>query len=336
MKTYKLNDGFDIPVLGLGTWMIRPSQFQTVIDESIKNGITYFDVAQQYNNETLLGNALKENGIARKECFISTKVWISNFHDRETFMKSIRQSLSRLQTDYVDLLLLHWPRQKSNNVKVYKWLIEAREKGLTRSIGLSNFGAKTITKLIKVTGVVPATNHLEVQIPTQQKENVDFCIKNNILVQPYSTLRPYLKNESFTLNLVEMNEEEKALVEQIGKKYNKTGPQIILRWLHQKGFQLFPRMTTTDMIKQNTSIFDFKLTLGEMKSLNECDRNEYETIDSVNHATNKLLEASMNSDPFLYENFFKQKLNGKIVESTSKAHEKQLLKIEKYFKMAKK
>ena len=336
MKTYKLNDGFSIPVLGLGTWMIKPSQFQTVVDESIKNGITYFDTAQQYNNETLLGNALKQNGIERKKCFITTKVWVSNFNDKEVFMESIRQSLSRLKTDYIDLLLLHWSRVKSDNVKVYKWLIEAREMGLTKSIGLSNFSAGTIKELIKATGVIPATNHLEIQVPTQQKENVAFCIKNKILVQAYSTIRPYFKNESFTFNLVEMNDKEKSLVNSIGKTHNKTGPQIILRWLFQRGFQLFPRMTTTNMIEENTSIFDFKLSPTEMKSLNICDRNEYKTIDVVNNSTSKLIEPSMNSKPYIFKEFFKAKKNGKVIESSAKALEKTLNRIEKYFNSVKK
>ena len=335
MKTFKLNDGNNIPVIGLGTWMLKPSDFQKVVDEAIKNNITYFDVAQQYNNEKLLGDAIKKNGIKREKCFITTKVWITNYESKEVFMKSIEQSLSRLQTDYVDLLLLHWPREKSNNVKVYKWLIEARDKGLTRSIGLSNFDAATIKELIDATGVVPATNHLELQIPTQQIENTKFCIKNNILVQAYSALRPYFENKSFTINIKAMTIKEKELVDTIGVKYKKSGPQVILRWLHQKGFQLFPKVTNISRFKQNNEIFDFKLTTPEMKRLDSCDRNNYSTIDLINKSLSEPIEKSMDTEPFLYKNFFKQKKNGKIKESSKKQFEKELLAIEKHFKINK-
>ncbi|NQZ65734.1 MAG: aldo/keto reductase [Mycoplasmatales bacterium] len=305
MKKIKLNDNNEIPIMGMGTWMLKPSKFKNVVQESLKNGINAFDVAQIYNNEASLGDALEELNVKRESVHITTKIWINNYKNKEVFFKSIEQSLKRLKTDYVDLLLLHWPREKDDNVKIYKWLIEAKEKGLTRSIGLSNFDKETIEKLILETGVIPATNHLEIQVHNQQIENVNYCKEKNILVQAYSLLRPYFLEKSFTIMIQAMTDKEKNMIDSIGKNHNKTGPQVILRWAIQKGYQIFPKVTNTRRFKNNLEIFEFKLTKEEMEKIHKMNRVDYKTIDLINKSLDEKNEEFLDKNPLLFDKYFK-------------------------------
>ena len=334
MKQIKLNDGNMIPQYGMGTWFLKPSNFTNVIKAAYENGIRYFDVAQQYNNEKLLGDALQELNIDPNEVFITTKVYVNNYESKEVFFESIKQSITRLQKDHIDLLLLHWPKQKFDNVLVWKWMLEARQKGYAKSIGVSNFSAELIHELIKKTKVAPATNHLEIQLINQQPENVEYCESKGILVQPYSILRPYFANKAFTYGIQTMTDEEKEIVEKIGNKYEKSAVHVMLRWALQRGFQIFPKVTKIERFEDNNKIFEFELFEEDMEVLNGMSRVDYETIDIFNEGLEPALEAGLEKGPYLYKDFYKV-VDGKIAEGSKEEFEQELLdletSIEEYF-----
>ncbi len=270
VKIIKLADNNNIPQLGYGTWKILPEMAEELVLQAYKIGYRHFDTAQIYNNEWEIGKAIQK--LDRKSLFITTKVWIPNYHNREIFLQSIKQSLKRLHTDYVDLLLLHWPI-KNKNVQAYKWLEEAKDLDLTKSIGVSNFMIDHLKEILQFAKYPPVINQIEFQPLVQQKKLVKFCQENNIKITGYSNIRSYVDNQ--------MDDKTKNILENIAKKLNRTVPEIILRFVYQEGIIIIPKSVNHERMRQNLNITNFNLTETQMTQIRNLDANNYTKAQEI-------------------------------------------------------
>ena len=257
----KLYNNRQIPQFGLGVYQITDNnECEKVCLEAIKLGYRHIDTAQIYGNEKAVGSAIKKSKIPREEFFITTKIWITDFSQGKA-LKQVDEMLKRLDTNYIDLLLLHWP--KNDYISAYKDMEIAYDQGKVKSIGLSNFQEKHIKEILKICKIKPCINQIELHPYGQRKEIVKLCQENNIKIEAWY---PIAHGDTKLIN----NE----LFSKLAKKYKKTNVQIILRWHIQKGFIIFPRTKKENHLKENINIFDFELSNDEMKLIDSLDKNE--------------------------------------------------------------
>lgn len=255
----KLNDGLSIPQIGLGLWKVKdPSEFRKAFSEAIQAGYRHFDSAQVYGNEDLLGDAWVASDINREEFFLTTKIAIENFRGKR-IATSFDESLRKLRTDYVDLLLLHFP------VSIFRkqaWaaLTQLQEEGKARSIGVSNYTIRHLKEMKRYTDITPAINQVELHVFLQQPKLVEYCKKEGIVLEAYSPLA-HGKNM------------DEPIIHQIAKKHSKTYAQIMLRWCIEKGFIVLPKSVTPERVKENMNVFDFELNSDDMQKLHQLDSN---------------------------------------------------------------
>lgn len=262
MKTVTLNNGIEMPMLGFGTFQITdPKQCEESVITAIKAGYRLIDTAEAYGNEKYVGNAIKNCGIERNELFITTKLNFNHF-ETETARKTLRKSLENLQTDYIDLVLLHFGF--GNRYAAWRVLEEFYEQGKIRAIGVSNFEPDMLIDLVNFNRIKPAVNQIETHLYCQRKTVHEWENKYGIAHQAYAPLGQGRANEMF---------KEKAVVRLAGK-YGKTPAQILLRYQLENGVIVIPKSTHKNRIKENIDIFDFSLTNEEIAELAALDRNE--------------------------------------------------------------
>jgi diketogulonate reductase-like aldo/keto reductase len=260
-RTTTLNNGVEMPILGLGTWQSRGNKCEHAVEFALKNGYSMIDTAQAYDNEAQVGRGWKASGRSREKIFITTKVRSTN-QGYEKSQRSLEKSLESLQTDYVDLFLIHWPSKRdfSRSIETWKAFEKVQAEGLSRSIGVSNFTIPLLKKLIDETDVVPAVNQVEFHTFLYQKELLGYCQKKGIQVEAYSPIARanYLDNE---------------LLQTIANKYNKTAAQIMLAWCVNHGLVVIPKSTHEKRIIENSDIF-FELEQEDMNKLDSLDQNK--------------------------------------------------------------
>lgn len=274
METILLNNGVKMPLLGLGTFLLEPKDAEFAVFSALKNGYRLIDTAQSYFNEKEVGNAIKECGVPRSELFITSKVWIDNY-GYEKCKQSVLESLKKLQTDYIDLMLLHQPF--ADYYGAYRALEELYEEGKIRAIGVSNFYPDRLADICLFgRKIVPAVNQIETNPINQRTYDQEIMEKYGVHIEAWAPFGEG-KNNMFT---------NPTLVK-IGKKYNKTAAQVILRWLIQRGVIVVCKSTHLDRIEQNFDVFDFKLSEADMKEIKALD-----TGDSLffNHQDPKMVE----------------------------------------------
>lgn len=293
MNIIKLNDNYQIPQIGYGTWKIQPEDAEKLILEAIEVGYRHIDTAQVYNNEWEIGLALKKAD--RLQLFLTTKIWLPNFNNEHVFFTSIKQSLKRLNVDYVDLLLLHWP-VKGKIISTYKWLEKAKDLGLTKSIGVSNFMINHLQEILAIAKYKPAINQIEFQPLVQQKKLVKFCKDNNIAVTGYSNIRSYINNE--------ISDVEKNVLEKIAHEVNKSVPEVILRWVYQEGIIIIPKSSHRERMKINTNIVNFTLSSLQMEQIRKLDRNDYTKADEI-YEGKLWANDTLKAKNFLFDKHFK-------------------------------
>lgn len=255
----KLNDGRSIPQVGLGLWQVKDDEsFKNVFTAAWDAGYRHYDTAQIYGNEKVLGDAWTEAGIKREEIFITTKISITHFGSVLT-KKSFDKSLEKLQTEYVDLLLLHFP---VTGMRKGSWqeLERIQSTGKALSIGVSNYTVKHLEQLKEYASITPAVNQVELHVFLQQPELVDYCRQNGIVIEAYSPL-------------AHGKDMQDPIVQQVADKYHKSYAQVMLRWLTQQGFVILPKSVTPERIKQNIDIFDFNLDPEDLKQLAKLDKD---------------------------------------------------------------
>ncbi|WP_443624897.1 aldo/keto reductase [Catenibacterium sp.] len=257
MEYLKLNNGITMPALGLGTFMLAGEICEEAVAAAIQVGYRMIDTAEAYGNEAAVGNGIAKSGIDRKELFLVTKV---NYKSYENVRETVEQSLKNLQTDYIDLLLLHWPF--ANYYNAWRELEKLHEEGKIRAIGVSNFEPAQLVELIAYNKVVPAVDQIETNLYCQRSAQRTWLDKNKVAHMAYAPLGQGNRNEMFT------EPEVIALAE----KYHKKPSQILLRFLTQKGIIVIPRSIKAEHIRENFDIFDFSLTDDEIKKLTELDQ----------------------------------------------------------------
>ena len=262
MKTIKLNNGIEMPMLGFGTFQITdPNQCEESVIAAIKAGYRLIDTAEAYGNERYVGNAIKNCGVDRNELFITTKLNFNHF-ETEAARETLNKSLENLQTDYIDLVLLHWGF--GNRYAAWRVLEEFYEQGKIRAIGVSNFEPDMLIDLINFNKVKPAVNQIETHLYCQRKTVHEWETKYRIAHQAYAPLGQGRANEMFN---------EKVVV-RIAEKYGKTPAQVLLRYQIENGVIVIPKSIHENRIKENIDIFDFSLTNEEIVELAALDKNE--------------------------------------------------------------
>lgn len=259
ISTAALNDGNQIPVLGLGVYKaIGEGEVGRAIAAAVENGYRLIDTASVYKNEEGVGQGVRACSVPREELFITTKVW-NNAQRMNDVEGAFHRSLDRLKLDYVDLYLIHWP-VPGCYTQTWKALEKIRESGRCRSIGVSNFEETHLQMLFEMSGVVPAVNQIECHPLWNRKKLVAYCQQHGIVVQAYAPLARglYLEREIIT---------------QLAEKYGRTPAQIGLRYLVQRGICVIPKSTNPKRIAENAAIFDFQLSDLDMELINSMDEH---------------------------------------------------------------
>lgn len=257
MQTIKLNNGVEMPQMGYGVYQVSPQECERCVTDALSVGYRMIDTAQAYQNEEGVGNAVAKCGISREDIFIVSKIWISNF-GYERAKKSIDESLRRLRTNYIDLMLLHQPF--GDRYGAYRALEEAYKEGKVRAIGVSNFYPDHFIDLCANVDVVPAVNQIETHVFQQQIESRKYMDELGIAHMSWGPLAEG-RNGFFT---------NETLIN-IGKKYGKTGPQVALRYLLDRGVIIIPKSSRKERMAENFNIFDFKLSQDDMDAILKLD-----------------------------------------------------------------
>ncbi|MDP2425162.1 MAG: aldo/keto reductase [Candidatus Izemoplasmatales bacterium] len=259
---FELSNGVLIPQLGFGTWQIKElSDIKTALTKAIEVGYRHIDTAQVYGNEEGIGEVLQSCGIPREELFITTKVWNSS-QGYESTLKAFAQSCQKLQTDYIDLYLIHWPavnlhaNYQHMNQETWRAMEELYRLGKVRAIGVSNFFGHHLDSLLQTATIRPMVNQIELHPGNPANELVSKCQELGILVEAYS---PMMKGKVFQIDL---------LLE-LANKYQRTVPQIVLRWILDRGIVPLSKSITPERIEQNAQIFDFELSQEDHERINE-------------------------------------------------------------------
>lgn len=258
-----LNDGHKIPAIGLGTIDLMGNKGVLQILDAIQSGYRLIDTSTNYDNEGIVGKAVEKSGIPRDELIVSSKL-PGKYHDFESALTIIEEQLARTGLDYFDKYLIHWPNPDDGKyVEAWKALIQAQKLGMVRTIGVSNFLEHHLEKIIDETDVIPATNQIEIQPYFHNKENVEANEKFGIVTEAWSPLGRDINDAKQHPDIVE-----------IGEKYNKSAPQVIVRWLYQR--DIVPIVRSGDPVHQrdNLDIFDFELTNDEMDKIFALDKGE--------------------------------------------------------------
>ena len=255
----KMNDNCQIPVVGLGTWKSEPGKTtsQAVLD-SLEAGYRHIDTARAYDNETDVGRAVNDSGLPREDMFITTKLW-NQHQGYEEAIEACEKSLNRLNCDYIDLYLIHWPLREKRNHS-WKAFIELRDRGLCKSIGVSNFTIEHLAEIEAKFGILPAVNQVEFHPYHYQKELLDYCNSKNIIIEAYSPL-------------VHAKRMDEPKLGTISEELGKTPAQILIRWSIQRGMVVLPKSVNKSRIIENFSVFDFDIPDSMMKKLDELDES---------------------------------------------------------------
>ena len=255
----KMNDNYQIPVIGLGTWKSEPGKTtsQAVLD-SLEAGYRHIATARAYDNATDVGRAVNDSGLPRGDLFITTKLW-NQHQGYEEAIEACEKSLNRLNCDYIDLYLIHWPLREKRNHS-WKAFIELRERGLCKSIGVSNFTIEHLAEIEAKFGILPAVNQVEFHPYHYQKELLNYCNSKNIIIEAYSPLVHAKRMDEPKLG---------AISEELGK----TPAQILIRWSIQRGMVVIPKSVKKSRIIENFSVFDFDIPDSMMKKLDELDES---------------------------------------------------------------
>ena len=261
MDYIQLNNGVKMPILGFGVYQITDlEECEKAVSEAIDVGYRLIDTAQAYSNETAVGNAIKKSGIPRKEFFITTKVWISN-SGYGNAKKSLDESLENLQTDYIDLVLIHQPF--GDYYGTYRALEDYYKEGKIKAIGVSNFYPDRLIDLLSFNEIVPAVNQVETHPFNQQIEAHGIMEKYGVQINSWA---PFCEGMD--------NIFENEVLKEIGEKHDKTVAQVILRWLIQRSVVVIPKSVHKERIEENFDVFDFELSEEDMETIKSLDCGE--------------------------------------------------------------
>jgi 2,5-diketo-D-gluconate reductase A len=248
-----------IPQFGVGVFQVPPEETVENVTNALNVGYRHIDTAKAYDNEAQVGQALRASGLSRDEVFITTKLWNNDHGDAK---RALKASLDRLETDYVDLYLIHWPAPAQDRyVEAWQALIEARQQGLARAIGVSNFQPDHLRRIVDETGVTPAVNQIELHPYLQQPGLRREHAERGIVTEAWSPLA-----QGAVL--------DHPVITELASEHGRTPAQIVLRWHIQLGNVVFPKSMSPERLEQNIDVFDFELSGEEMDRIELLDRGE--------------------------------------------------------------
>jgi 2,5-diketo-D-gluconate reductase A len=260
VPTITLNDGNRIPQLGYGTFKVPAADAQRAVSEALELGYRHIDTAAIYGNEAEVGAAIAASGVARDELFVTTKLW-NDRHDGDEPNAAIAESLDKLGIEKLDLYLIHWPTPaKDNYLHAWQKLIQLREAGLTRSIGVSNFLVPHLEKIVSATGVVPAVDQIELHPAYQQREVTSWAAAHEVRIEAWGPLGQG-KYPLF----------DDPAVAGPASAHGKSPAQVVIRWHLQHEHILFPKSVHRERLAQNIDVFDFALTDAEVAAIDAID-----------------------------------------------------------------
>jgi diketogulonate reductase-like aldo/keto reductase len=261
MKQILLNDSNNIPLVGFGTYKCTEQEGIDSVSTALSKGYRLLDTAAIYGNEEAVGKGIKASGIDRKDIYITTKLWRENL-GYQSAKDQFNKSLQRLNVDYIDLYLIHWPANAKNydnwqhaNAESWRAIEELQAEGKIKSIGVSNFFQEHLEALFKTAKVIPAVNQIEFHPGYWQKELTEYCQSKNITIESWS---PLARGKVF----------DNQLLKDIAKAHQKSVSQICLRWITQHNVIIIPKSNSPERIEENINIFDFELSADEMKQIN--------------------------------------------------------------------
>lgn len=260
MNYVTLENGVKMPQLGYGVYQVTKEECERCVLDALKVGYRLFDTAQSYFNEEEVGNAIVKSGVSREEIFLTSKVWIEHYGYEEC-RKSVLESLRKLKTDYIDLMLLHQPF--SDYYGAYRALEDLYDEGKIKAIGISNFYPDRMVNLASFTRIKPMINQIEIHPYHQQVFSKEWHDKYGVQLEAWAPFGEGRKN------MFELSE-----LKEIGDKYGKTVAQVILRWHLQRGIVVIPKSTHLERMKENFNVFDFELAQEDMDVISKLDKNE--------------------------------------------------------------
>ncbi|ALV30932.1 oxidoreductase [Streptomyces sp. CdTB01] len=266
MQTLTLNNGVEMPTLGLGVFQTPPDETIAAVTAALELGYRHIDTAAAYGNEREVGQAIRDSGVPREEIFVETKIWISDYGYDET-LHGFDKSAAKLGVDQIDLLILHQalPSDFETNLDAYRALEKLLADGKVRAIGVSNFMVGHLTTLLDATSVVPAVNQLEIHPYFQQRSVLDFDDAHGILNQAWSPIGGITFYPGYGED--RRNVLEDPAVTAIADAHGKSPAQVLLRWGIQQGRSVIPKSTKRHRIAENIDVFDFDLTADELTAL---------------------------------------------------------------------
>lgn len=273
MEYVTLSNGVKMPVLGYGVYQITQDECERCVLDALNVGYRSIDTAQSYFNEEQVGSAIRKSGVPRNDIFLTTKVWIEHY-GYEAAKASVMESMHKLQTDYLDLVLLHQPF--SDAYGAYRALEELYDEGKLRAIGISNFYADRMVDFASFNRIKPMVNQVEVHIFNQQKTAKEWADKYSIQLEAWA---PFGEGRGGTFN--------NPIIADIAQKYGKTPAQVMLRWHIQRGVVVIPKSTHKERMAENLNVFDFTLTVQDMDMIAALD---LETSSFFSHQDPKMVE----------------------------------------------
>lgn len=291
MKTLKFSNGDTMHAIGLGTWKSKGNDVKKAIIDALHAGYRHIDTAAAYGNEAIIGEALKEvfdeGKILREDVFITSKLW-NNSHGEGQVIPALQESLKNLQLDYLDLYLIHWPvafkhgvdfpkkpedyltLEEAPLIDTWKQMEQAKNEGLARHIGVSNFSVKKLEGLISKASIKPEMNQVELHPLLQQEKLLEYCKSENIHLTGYSPLGSGDRSKSMKADF-EPNLLENEVLKEIAKDKNATVGQVLIAWQNQRDCATIPKSTTKEHIISNFQAADIKLTEDDMKKISKLD-----------------------------------------------------------------
>ena len=260
-EVVQLESGIGIPQLGFGVFQVPPEQTAEVVGLALETGYRHVDTAAAYGNEAGVSEAIRASGLPRDEVFVTTKCWNSD-HGYDAARAALEASLDRLGMDRVDLYLIHWPvPSRDRYVETWQAFIDARDDGLARAIGVSNFQPDHLTRVVDETGVTPAVNQIELHPRLQQRELRRVHEELGVVTEAWSPLAQggVLDDPSIT---------------EIAERHSKSAGQVVIRWHLQLGNVVIPKSVTPSRIRENFRVFDFELSSGEMETIEALDTGD--------------------------------------------------------------
>lgn len=259
MNTITLNDGTTIPQLGFGVFKVDPGETERIVSEALEVGYRHLDTAAIYGNEEGVGRAIAASGIPRDELYVTTKLWNDRQQDAPA---AIRESLDKLGLEKVNLYLIHWPTPENNHyVQAWESLVGLREQGLTTSIGVANFLAPHLERLLAESDVAPAVDQIELHPAHQQPATLEFARKHGIAIESWGPLGqgkyPLLEN---------------PVIAAAAKAHGKSAAQVVIRWHLQSDIIVFPKTNHRERMVENFQVFDFELTESELAAITALER----------------------------------------------------------------